>query len=134
MKIRGLFNSKWNLFKNQSIASKNMLLTSMYIILTGVVLIGYSYYVQGNVLTKQLESESGKTMESWIKNISVDEAQAAKNDTDPNSPVQKKISKIFDDLSATHPNIAQGYIFGPELATAIKPRLLLCLRGCWKYS
>ena len=29
--------------------------------------------------------------------------------------ISKKLTKTFDDLSLTHPNIAQGYIFGPEL-------------------
>ena len=129
MQIRSVFKSKWNPFKNLSITAKNMLLTSMYTILTGIVLIGYSYYVQGNVLTKQLETESGKTMKSWSKNISIEEAQAAKNDKDPNSPVQKKISKVFDDLSATHPNIAQGYIFGPELAGGNKTSIIALPTG-----
>ena len=55
-----------------------MLLTSLYIIFTGAVVIGYSYFVQGNVLTKQLESDSGKTMQVWAQKISIDDAEAAK--------------------------------------------------------
>ncbi|MWV42876.1 HAMP domain-containing protein [Paenibacillus sp. HJL G12] len=116
----GLSSIKRRIFKNQSIVTKNMLLTSFYIIITGAVVIGASYYIQGNVLTKQLQSDSGKTMEALVKNISTEDAEAAKSNTDYNSPIQKKLTEVFDELAVSHPNIAQGYIFGPELQDGLK--------------
>ncbi|WP_091154116.1 HAMP domain-containing methyl-accepting chemotaxis protein [Paenibacillus sp. 453mf] len=105
---------KWS-FKNLSIVTRNMILTSFYIIITGAVVIGCSQFIQGNVLTKQLQSDSGKLMEALGSQISVEDAEAAKNNPDPNSPIQQQITSVFDELSKTHPNVAQGYIFGPEL-------------------
>ena len=75
---------------------------------------GSSYYIQDNVLTKQPQSDSGKIMDTLVKSVSVEDALAVKGATDRNADIQK-LTKTFDDLSLTHPNIAQGYIFGPEL-------------------
>lgn len=108
----------------KSIVTRNMLMASLYIIVTGAVLITYSYFIQGNVLVKQLRSDSGKIMESWVKNISPEDVAAAKASTDVNSEIQKKMIKLFDDLSATHPNIAQGYLFGPELKDGNKTGMI----------
>ncbi|WP_234340145.1 methyl-accepting chemotaxis protein [Gorillibacterium timonense] len=92
-----------------------MLITSLFIFVTGIVLISYSYLLQGNVMMKQLESESQKTMEAFVKSVSPEDVASAKNTPDPSAPVQKKLTQLFDQLSATHPNIAQGYIFGADL-------------------
>lgn len=115
MKLRSITKKLDRLFQNQSIITRNMIFTGFYIILMGAVLIGYSYYIQGKVLTDQLQSDSGKTMEALEKMVSAKDAEDAKNSIDPNSPIQQKLIAIFDELSVTHPNIAQGYIFGPEL-------------------
>lgn len=104
-----------SIFRNQSIVTRNMIFTSLYIILTGAVVIWYSYYIQGNVLTNQLQSDSGKTMEALVKQVTVEDAKAAKETKDPNSPIHQKLKETFNELAITHPNIAQGYIFGPEL-------------------
>ena len=53
-------------------------------------------------------------MDTLVKSVSVEDALAVKGATDRNADIQK-LTKTFDDLSLTHPNIAQGYIFGPEL-------------------
>lgn len=98
-----------------SIVTKNMVLTSISILLTGVILIASSFYIQGQVLTKQLKSDSQEVMEAWSHKITPAEAAEAMKNTDRNSPIQKKLTGIFDDLSATHPNVAQGYIFGSEI-------------------
>ena len=97
-----------------------MLFTSLYIILTGAVVIWSSYYIQGNVLTNQLQSDSEKTMNAFVNMVSTEDAMEAKNSTDPNSPVQQKLTELFNELPNSNPNIAQGYIFGPELADGNK--------------
>ncbi|MGG4554985.1 methyl-accepting chemotaxis protein [Paenibacillus humicus] len=107
-----------------SIVSKNMLLTSLSIILTGVILIASSFYIQGGVLTDQLKNDSLKVMEAWSKKVTADEAAEAIGNTDPKSPVQEKLTLLFDELSATHPNVAQGYIFGSELVDGNKTLMI----------
>ncbi|MEF2968727.1 methyl-accepting chemotaxis protein [Paenibacillus sp. M1] len=106
---------RWGGFRRWSTVTKNMVITSLSILMTGVILIASSYYIQGEVLTNQLESDSQKVMEAWINKVTPAEAAEAMNNTDRNSPVQQKLTQIFDDLSATHPNVAQGYIFGAEV-------------------
>ncbi|MDF2926512.1 MAG: methyl-accepting chemotaxis sensory transducer [Paenibacillaceae bacterium] len=108
----------------RSIVTRNLLLTSLYIILTGAVLIAYSYYIQGDVLVKQLHSESGKIMEKWAQGLTSEEVAAAKASVDTGSDIQKKMIQFFDDLSSTHPNIAQGYLFGPELTDGNKTSMI----------
>jgi len=110
--------------RKRTIAGRNMLATSVYIFLTGLVLITYSYYLESSLMMKQLRSESQKTMESFVKTISPDDVAQAKANRDPNSPIQKKLTERFDQLSATHPNIAQGYIFGSELKDSNKTSMI----------
>ncbi|WP_160031673.1 methyl-accepting chemotaxis protein [Paenibacillus sp. An7] len=112
------------IFKNQSIVTRNMIFTSLYIILTGAVVIWYSYYIQGNVLTHQLQTDSGKIMETLAKQVSIEDAKEAKDTKDPNSPLQQKLMKTFEELTITYPNIAQGYIFGPELENGNKTSVI----------
>ncbi|WP_055105403.1 methyl-accepting chemotaxis protein [Paenibacillus ihumii] len=107
-------------FTQLSIVTKNMLLTSLSIILTGVILIASSYYIQGGVLTNQLRNDSQKIMEAWSKKVSADEAAEAMGNADRQSPIQQKLTLLFNELSATHPNVAQGYIFGSELVDGNK--------------
>lgn len=110
--------------RKRSIARKSMLITSLFIFLTGIILISYSYFLQGNVLMNQLRLESQKTMEAFVKSIAPEDVAQAKATPDPNSPIQKKLTQQFDQLSATHPNIAQGYIFGVPAADSNKTAMI----------
>lgn len=85
--------SKGLRFKNLSIVKRNMLWTSLYIIITGVIVIGSSYYIQDSVLTKQLQSDSGKIMDTLVKSVSLEDAQAVKGQTDRNADIQKNLLK-----------------------------------------
>lgn len=85
--------SKGMRFKNLSIVTKNMMWTSLYIIITGAIVIGASFYIQDNVLTKQLQSDSGKIMDTLVKSVSVEDAQAVKGTTDRNADIQKNLPR-----------------------------------------
>ena len=63
-----------------------MLWTSLYIIITGAVVIGSSYYIQDNVLTKQIRF--WKIMDTLVKSVSVEDALAVKGATDRNADIQ----------------------------------------------
>ncbi|MCL6456864.1 MAG: methyl-accepting chemotaxis protein [Gorillibacterium sp.] len=118
-------SSKWNAFNPRySIVARNMIFTSLFIILTGAFLIGYSYFIQNKVLVNQLQGDTQKTVEAWLKNLPVEDVTAAKESKDPKSPIQTKITKLFDELSVNHPSIAQGYLFGPELVDGNKTSMI----------
>jgi len=112
MKLPRIFKK---IFRNKSIVTKNMLWASLFIVLTGIILITASYYIQGRVLTNQLESDSRKIMEAWEKKVTPEEAAVAKASKDRQSPIQRKMAEVFAELPVQHPNVAQGYLFGPEL-------------------
>lgn len=111
-------------FKNLSIVARNMIWTSLYIFITGAVVIGSSFYIQDSVLTKQLQSDSGSIMETLVKSVSVKDAEEVKKTADREADIQKKLTNIFDELSVHYPNIAQGYIFGPELVDGNKTSIV----------
>jgi len=111
-------------FKNLSIVTRNMMWTSLYIFITGAVVIGSSFYIQDSVLTKQLQSDSGSIMETLVKSVSVQDAEEVKKTTDREADIQKKLTNVFDELSVHYPNIAQGYIFGPELVDGNKTSIV----------
>ncbi|AOZ93092.1 chemotaxis protein [Paenibacillus crassostreae] len=112
MKMPQIFKG---IINNKSIVVKNMLWTSLFIISSGIILIAASYYIQGQVLTNQLESDSRKIMEAWEKKVTMEEASEAKANKDRQSPIQRKMAEVFAELPVQHPNVAQGYLFGPEL-------------------
>lgn len=120
MKVHNVFK----IVTNRSIVFKNMLLASLSVVLTGAILITASYYIQGQVLTNQLESDSQLVMEAWKNKITPAEAAEAMASKDRDSTIQKKVTEIFDELSATHPNVAQGYIFGSEIVEGNKTLMI----------
>ncbi|KOR89101.1 methyl-accepting chemotaxis protein [Paenibacillus solani] len=111
-------------FRNLSIVTRNMMWTSLYIFITGAIVIGSSFYIQDSVLTKQLQSDSGSIMETLVKSVSVKDAEEVKRTTDREADIQKKLTNVFDELSVHYPNIAQGYIFGPELVDGNKTTIV----------
>lgn len=115
--------SKLNFIKSlttKSIVTKNMLLSSCSIILTGVVLITSSFYIQGNVLTEQLETESHMVMEALVKKISAENVQEAMANNYVNASVQKRIMNTLDELLESHPNLGKSYILGSEIVEGNK--------------
>lgn len=116
--MKGFQFSKLNFIKSlttKSIVTKNMLLSSCSIILTGVVLITSSFYIQGKVLTEQLETESHMVMEALVKKISTENVQEAMANNYVNASVQKRIMNTLDELLESHPNLGKSYILGSEL-------------------
>lgn len=63
-------------------------------------------------------------MGTLVNKVSVEDAVAVKGATDRNADIQKKLISIFDELSVLYPNVAQGYIFGPELEDGNKTSIV----------
>lgn len=119
--------SKFNVskrLKTRSIVAKNMLFSSFTIILTGVILIAASFFIQGNVLTEQLESESSMVIAALEKRISLDTVEGAIASNYPTTSAQKRMTNILDELLESHPNLSQVYLYGSEIVDNNKLKVI----------
>ena len=110
--------------RSRSIVSKNMLLSSITIILTGVILITASFYIQGTVLTEQLESQSNQVIAALEKRISLETVEGAIESNYPTTSAQKRMTNILDELIESHPNLSQAYLYGTEIVDNNKTKII----------
>ncbi|MCZ8523838.1 MULTISPECIES: methyl-accepting chemotaxis protein [Paenibacillus] len=101
--------------RGMSFFAKNLLFTSINIVLVGVILIVSSYLIQRNVLVSQLHNQIETITGKWNSQIVTSEVQTAVQEKSYEGPVQTKIRAMLDQVSKYNPNIAQAYIFGTEL-------------------
>jgi len=101
--------------KKMSFFAKNLLFSSINIILIGTLLIISSYYIQKNILINQLYKQIQSVTESWSQQIDPNLVRAAMAEKEFHGEVQLKIRPILDSVSNYNPNIAQAYIMGTEL-------------------
>ena len=101
--------------KRMPFIMKIILTTTTLLLLVGIVLITSSIKIQRDVLTAEMENQAIKIAEQWGNEIDQGSVENASGDTDYNSNVQKEFISFLDNISATNPNVAQGYIFSSEL-------------------
>jgi methyl-accepting chemotaxis protein len=110
--------------KNASVTTKILLFTISNIILIGIILISFSYFLQSQILLETLKDQTSETTHNWYKELSVADVINAKKEKGYNGIVQKKLTKHFDELSRYNPSVAQGYIFGTELQDGNKTSII----------
>ncbi|MCY9509253.1 methyl-accepting chemotaxis protein [Paenibacillus larvae] len=111
-------------FTNLSFFSKNLLLSFMNIILIGTILIVSSYLVQKQILIKQLHQQIQSVTDKWVQGIDPNDIQTAIKEKSYDGPVQTKLREYLSQVNKYNPNIAQGYVFGTELADGRKTSLV----------
>jgi methyl-accepting chemotaxis protein len=110
--------------RSRSIVSKNMLLSSVTIILTGVILITASFFIQGDVLREQLESESNLVIAALEKRVSLETVEGAIESNYSTTSAQKRMTNILDELIESHPNLSQVYLYGAEIVDNNKTKII----------
>ncbi|GMK37680.1 methyl-accepting chemotaxis protein [Paenibacillus sp. CCS19] len=98
-----------------SFFAKNLLFSSINIILIGTILIVSSYYIEKNILTDQLHQQIKTITEEWSKQIKPEMARASLQEQDFQGAEQLKLRPILDSVNQYNPNIAQAYVSGTEL-------------------
>jgi len=111
--------------KNMSISVKNLWGTILTSVILGVVLIASSYFIQGQVLSQQLQKDSVKLVNSWAGQLDPNDVQDALKNTNATSAIQKKMTEFVDNISVYNPNVSQGYVFGTELEDGNKTTLII---------
>lgn len=112
------------IFNKMSFFRKNLLLSSINIILIGTILIASSYIIQKEILIKQLHKQIQVVTDSWVKGIDEGEAKKAVQEKNYDGPVQTKFRDYLTKISQNNPNIAQAYLFGTELQDGNKTSLV----------
>lgn len=103
------------MFRNLTFFSKNILVLVSSILFVGITLISISYFIQGELLQKQLHDQTQQISASWYKQINSDEVLTLIEDHDVKSEVHQKYTDLFNKMSQYNPIVSQGYIFGVEL-------------------
>ncbi|MBB3110777.1 methyl-accepting chemotaxis protein [Paenibacillus phyllosphaerae] len=107
-----------------SFFTKNLLLSSINIILIGAVLIVASYYTEKRILIDQLHSQVKTVTSEWAEALDAKTVQSAIDEASYDGPVQAKLRDIMDTISRYNPSIAQAYLFEPELVDGTKTSLV----------
>jgi len=113
-----------NIFKKLSFVTKSIATTTALILLVGVVLIVSSLKVQNGVLTTEMEKQATEIAVLWGKAIDPKLVEDAANEKDFDDKAQTELTAMFDNISKTNPNVAQGYLFTSELIEGNKSAII----------
>ncbi|MFM1655240.1 methyl-accepting chemotaxis protein [Brevibacillus sp. B_LB10_24] len=98
-----------------SFFGKNLILSTLTILLMGIVLTLTSYFIQKAFLLENLDQQA-RGFASYAKGgLKLDDVKQALIQHEKSAPVQKQLTQQLDRMSKENPNIAQGYIFGAEM-------------------
>lgn len=101
--------------KQLSFTLKTILLTTILMLLIGVILLVSSIEIQKSVLEKEMENQAMTIANQWGEKIKLDLVEKAAENPNTNGPDQKKLIEFFDSISENNPMVAQGYVLGTDL-------------------
>lgn len=101
--------------KQLSFTLKTILLTTILMLLIGVILLVSSIEIQKSVLEKEMENQAMTIANQWGEKIKLDLVEKAADNPNTNGPDQKKLIEFFDSISENNPMVAQGYVLGTDL-------------------
>lgn len=110
--------------KKKSIAKRILTFSISNTIFISIVLISFGYLLQSKVLLQAFHSQSSQITKTWANKLNINDVEEARKAQDYSDPAQQKLTEIFDNLSESNPNIAQGYIYGTELQDGNKTSVI----------
>lgn len=110
--------------KKLSFVTKSIMETTALILLVGIILIASSIKIQDNVLTSEMEKQATSIAEIWGKRIDPDTVKKAAKVVNYDHPSQNELTSLFNEISATNPNVAQGYLFTSKLIDGNKSAII----------
>ncbi|MCR8642738.1 HAMP domain-containing methyl-accepting chemotaxis protein [Paenibacillus sp. N1-5-1-14] len=111
-------------YRNLSFFTKNVIFSSINIVLVGAMLIFASYIIQQHVLVTQLHKQIQVITDNWAKGIDSAKIKEAITEKNYEGPVQTALRDYLSSVNKFNPNIAQAYIFGTELQDGNKTSLV----------
>ncbi|CAG9622917.1 methyl-accepting chemotaxis protein [Sutcliffiella rhizosphaerae] len=112
------------ILKGLSLITKSILTTTLLILLLGVVLISSSLSIQSGVLTTEMEKQATDITQRWSEEIDPALVVQAMGESSFEDVAQTELTSLFDEISDTNPNVAQGYLFTSELEDGDKSAII----------
>jgi methyl-accepting chemotaxis protein len=100
----------------KSIWQKSAVLSSLNILVIGVLLILSSNFIQRAVITQSIAQQAEGVTSLWASTINPTDIQTAYHNTDIHSPIQTKIMSQLKQLAVGDSMVAQGYVLGSNLS------------------
>ncbi|SLK16666.1 MULTISPECIES: hypothetical protein [unclassified Paenibacillus] len=103
------------LFKKYSLLARILILTTINILLFGILIMFLGYLIQKHTLIDQLHSQLVINSQEWASEINPEDVERARKEESFDDPIQTKLRLFLDQVGYNNSNIAQAYIFGVEL-------------------
>ncbi|EPY09869.1 hypothetical protein [Paenibacillus alvei] len=104
--------------------SKNLLFSISGIVLACMIMSVISYAIMSRALTGSLEEQATGVATLWKNRFEVEDLKRGKTSLSSDSTIQKKLVSLLDELSNGNANVAQGFIFEPDLVDGTKTRII----------
>ncbi|MCY9588793.1 HAMP domain-containing protein [Paenibacillus chitinolyticus] len=104
--------------------SKNLIFSISGIVLACMIMSVISYVVMSRALTGSLEVQAKGIATLWKNRFEVEDLKKGKATPSLDSTVQKKLVSLLDELSKGNANVAQGFIFEPDVVEGAKTRVI----------
>lgn len=104
--------------------SKNLIFSISGIVLACMIMSVISYVLMSRALTSSLEQQATGIATLWKNRFEVEDLKKAKTDLSVDSAVQKKLVPLLTELSDGNANVAQGFLFEPNVVDGAKTKFL----------
>ncbi|EPY05818.1 methyl-accepting chemotaxis protein [Paenibacillus alvei TS-15] len=107
-----------------SFFSKTLMFSISGIVLACMIMSVISYAIMSRALTGSLEEQATGVATLWKNRFEVEDLKRGKTSLSSDSTIQKKLVSLLDELSNGNANVAQGFIFEPDLVDGTKTRII----------
>ncbi|MDK8181287.1 methyl-accepting chemotaxis protein [Paenibacillus sp. UMB4589-SE434] len=104
--------------------SKNLIFSISGIVLACLIMSVISYVIMSRALIGSLEEQATGVATLWKNRFEVEDLKSAKTSSSIDSTIQKKLMSLLDELSNGNANVAQGFLFEPEVVDGTKTKVL----------
>lgn len=104
--------------------SKNLIFSISGIVLACVIMSVISYMAMSRALIGSLEEQAAGIATLWKNRFEVQDLERGKTSLSSNSTIQKELVSLLDELSDGNTNIAQGFLFHPDVVDGAKTKVL----------
>ncbi|MFS0837071.1 methyl-accepting chemotaxis protein [Paenibacillus sp. 1P03SA] len=104
--------------------SKNLIFSISGIVIACMIMSVISYVIMSRALTGSLEQQAKGIATLWKNRFEVEDLKTGKTSPALDSAVQKKLVSLLDELSVGNANVAQGFIFEPDIVEGAKTRVI----------
>ncbi|WP_166541774.1 methyl-accepting chemotaxis protein [Paenibacillus lutrae] len=104
--------------------SKNLLFSISGIVLACMIMSVISYFIMSRALTGSLGEQATGIATLWKNRFVAEELKTVQTNYSSDSAIQEKLVSLLDELSEGNANVAQGFLFEPDVVDGAKTRFL----------